>query len=481
MKHKKLIISLTAVLSVLLFLATFVFVWYVCDYYPDFKEFRKEFEIPGLDEGAVPQGMGTTNVKYEVKQEDGTSKSENRQFFFVSAYMTDGSPSRIYVIGEKKSDEQTSAYAGYIGYVTMKLKNADGNYVDFYGHCGGVALNENTLWVASDRTVYVAKASEEYKSKNISREILEKAIISRNPVVNNEDGTTETKDFSISFTASFDANCNASFLYLYDDSRYTSTTYDRLYVGEFYRKGNYETDLSHRLVTPNGYKNNAFMYEYNISTSSDNKYGLITLDDKGLDDDNKVPEIKKIFSLPEKIQGAAFSGREGYGTNDGMIVLSQSYGLSNSRLLCFDWKKVNESANGVLYSKLSVDGKGLGKVATEGNKDEEGIKDEDIKDNERPRGSFVYNNVYKTVGGQKMPFTDSALRVYYVDINNEDMFVSDYSVPSMSEGLCVITRPGANPAPKMRVYVLFESASKKYNKFVRERLHNVYSFIPHVK
>ena len=438
MKHKKLFISLTAVLSVILFLAVFLFTWYLLDFYPDFnKDFRKEFEIPGLDDGAVPQGFSTCSATHETTDADGKKTSETRQYYFISAYMVDGSPSRLYVTGDKE---------GYIGYVTMK--DLTGNEIK--GHCGGVAINGSTLWVADGKTVYVAKASAEYKSKNIAREIIEKAAYSQNPVVENDDGTTETKEFNISFTSSFNANCNASFLFYYDDSRYSSVTYDRLYVGEFYRKGNYETHETRHLKTPGGYKNTAFMYEYNVSSSSDNKYGLVTLSDDTLDEESKVPKIQKIFSLPEQIQGVAFSRRKGYGTNDGMLVLSQSYGLKNSHLLCFDWAKVTANANAVSYTNLHED-------------------------------SFAYEGIFKKVGDKQIKYTDNSLKVYYVDKGNKDMFVNDYSIPSMSEGMCVFTPPKANDTASVRIYVLFESAGKKYNKFVRERLENVYSFIPHEK
>ena len=60
MKHKKLFISLTAVFSVLIILATFLMLWFLGykTSYADFdNNFRAEFEIPGLDDGAIPQGM----------------------------------------------------------------------------------------------------------------------------------------------------------------------------------------------------------------------------------------------------------------------------------------------------------------------------------------------------------------------------------------------------------------------------------------
>ena len=440
MKHKKLFITLTAVFSVLVFLGTFLLIWFVGDRYPDFEKFRQEFAIEGLDEGAVPQGIATYYGNYtDGEDENGKPITKQQQYFLTSAYMNDGSPSRIYVTGQ---------VTGYVGYVTML--NEDGT--KHTGHVGGIATNGARLWVTDDYSILVAQASEEYAKDNILKEIIEKAA------KNTEAG--DKAPYTIRFTASFKANCRASFLYYSDDSRYTGTTYDRLYVGEFYRSGNYETAESHHVVTPFGYENKAFMYEYNIDTNTSNPYGLTRIDStlKDTTISENVPKIQKIYSLPEKVQGIAFSGRTGYSTNDGYLVLSQSYGLSNSHLLCFDWKTINSSttnttsnkSNRILYTQLN-DGH-----------------------------SFAYDEVYITAGDKKTPYTDSSLQVYYVDKSNPDIFLKDYSIPSMSEGMCVVTSYGAQNQAIERIYVLFESGSKKYGLFTRERIKNVYSFIPRV-
>ena len=420
MKHKKLITTIVAITTFLIVLGIFLIAWFFGDKYKDFEDnFRKEFSIPGLSNGAVPQGIGTCEASYSVI-EDGKEVTKTQQYFFTSNYMADGSPSRIYVTGST---------TGYVGYVT--LKNIDGS--NFYGHCGGLATNGTCLWVTGEDTVYVAKASSTYNTarKNIAQEIVEKAA--RIPLENTADG--EEYDYSIKFTASFKANCNASFCYYFDDPRYSSVSYDRFYVGEFYRKGNYETASDHRMTTPTGYKNTAVMYEYYVSSASE--FGLTTLTDDGLDYKNKVPEIKKIYSIPEKIQGIAFSGRQNNGTSTGTLMLSESYGLANSHILCFDWRSAN--LNYKSYSSLHG-------------------------------SNFVYDGVYKTVGGSQIPYTAS-LNVYYIDKNDPQIFVKDYSIPSMSEGMCSVGN---------RVYILFESAGKKYKTFVRERLSNVYSIIPHL-
>lgn len=394
MKHKKLFIATVAIFSVIIFFAVFLMIWFFGDKYKDFDgNFKKENEIPGLADGAVPQGLGNYTAAYETEN----GETATQQYFFVSAYMIDGSPSRIYVTG---------ADTGYVGYVTVK--NTDGS--DYTGHCGGIATNGVTLWVTSDDTVFVAKSSSsEYK--NIVGEIIAKA-------------QSET-DNTISFTSSFAANCNASFCFYYDNPDYTSITYDKLYVGEFYRAGNYETDKNHRLTTPNGYLNTAFVYEYSVSTAGE--YGLTVLSDSSLDGTNKVPQIQKIISVPEKIQGFARAG--------GKMVLSESYGLANSHIYSFDWNSVTASTNRSSYKTVAG-------------------------------SNFAYSGVVKTTGVQ---YTVDNLYVYYADKTNSDLGVVDYSIPSMSEGLC---------ANGNRVYVLFESAGKKYKTFVRQQLKNIYSFVP---
>ncbi len=430
MKHKKLFISLTAVAAAFVFFGIFLLIWYVGDHYNDFRRFKQEFAIEGLDDGAVPQGLGSFYAKYQYDTDDkGNPLTKEQHYFLTSAYMTDGSPSRIYVNG---SD------TGYVGYVTML--NLDGT--PHYGHVGGIATNAANLWVTYGDSILVAKASEEYKNENILLEIIDKAA-------KNNSGNNDGETLSIQFTSSFNANCNAAYLYYFHDPRYTTTSYDRLYVGEFYRKGNYETEKSHHLKTPSGYKNTSFMYEYRVDTNTSNKYGLQLIDTENKDKNlsENVPKIQKIYSLPEKIQGLAFSKRSGYGASDGIMVLSQSYGLSNSHLLCFDWAKIN--AKSTKYTSLSEDGV-----------------------------SFEYKEVYLINGTQKTPYSDKNLLVYYADKADKNMFLKDYSIPSMSEGMCNITLKGTSNPTQTRIYVLFESGSKKYNFFTRESIKHVYSFIP---
>ena len=84
MKHKKLFVSLTAVLTVAVFLAIFLMIWFFGDRYKDFDEkFTQEFEIPGLEDGAVPQGMTTYTVATKVTGDDGKEETVQKRYFFV--------------------------------------------------------------------------------------------------------------------------------------------------------------------------------------------------------------------------------------------------------------------------------------------------------------------------------------------------------------------------------------------------------------
>ncbi len=408
MKHKKLFVTFTVIFTVLLSLIIFLMIWYWGDRYDGgnnfdgFNDFRSEIEIPGLKDGACPQGITTYKANYTetVTDDEGkeTEVKKSQDYFFITSYFKN-QPSRIYVVGN---------VTGEVGYVS--LKNADGS--DYTGHCGGIATNGYYLWVSSDDKVFVATKDKSTSTNNIATEIIKLAA---------ENG-------EIQFKNSFGANCNASFLYFYDyDGGATNTpsSNDRLYVGEFYRAGKYETNEKHCLTTPNKETNRAFAYEYNTSTST--TFGLATGD--GYDaNGEKVPAIKKIFSIPDEIQGFAR-------TSNG-LVLSQSYGLKNSHIYYygFQWETASLSKNSrIKYTEIEKTG-------------------------------FKYDESVKTINGA--PYYDSSLYVYYIERSS---LLNDYSIPSMSEGLCTLNG---------RVYVLFESGAKKYSPFVRKVLKNVYSFIP---
>lgn len=89
---------------------------------------------------------------------------------------------------------------------------------------------------------------------------------------------------------------------------------DTLYLGNFFREGDYETPDHHRIPTPDGTVNPAVMYAYPADAAAPTGFAA-------------VPE--RVYSITDQIQGMCESPT-------GEIVLSQSYGLATSHLLAYD-------------------------------------------------------------------------------------------------------------------------------------------------
>lgn len=253
-KRKKLFIALGCVGGVLLALAVFLLVWYFGASYPKFYETgRDEFEIPGLNEGLCPQGICTlpdNDMGYD---------------FAVSGYLAKEEPSRIYFV-----DEGGKAKTKYIEVVLNGQTETT--------HFGGVACSDDTVFVASE--------------KNIVCLPLREALNAKNGGAVNASGA---------FATGFRSN---AFCQYYENM---------LYVGEFYRPGNYETDESHHMKTADGSMNYALVYGYGVGEGVG---GLNT----------EAPELA--ISVREQVQGIA--------VYDGGIALSCSYGLPDSGIWAYE-------------------------------------------------------------------------------------------------------------------------------------------------
>ncbi|MCD8286371.1 MAG: hypothetical protein LUD50_04010 [Clostridia bacterium] len=105
---------------------------------------------------------------------------------------------------------------------------------------------------------------------------------------------------------------------------------------------------------------------------------------------------------------------QGMAVLNGKVALSESYGLANSHIFVYDLSKANGGSKGTLDLLMA--------------------------DNSTVQ-----------------------LDLYYLDSSNLD---TTYTLPSMTEGLTVSNG---------KVYILFESAGKKYRMYVRERMYNVLS------
>ena len=157
--------------------------------------------IPGLQQGAVPQGL---------------SYSKKYNLIFISYYFDKHIPSSVSVI-----DRSNNTTIGTFG-----LKESVSSF--HYGHVGGLTVGDNFIWVSSTGKLY------KYKISDITKSIPSRALV---PISVTE---TETK---------------ASFV----------THYQKiLFVGEFAYESKYKTKKSHHMENRNGVKHYAWVCGYNM-------------------------------------------------------------------------------------------------------------------------------------------------------------------------------------------------------------------------
>ena len=168
--------------------------------------------IPGLQQGAVPQGL---------------SYSKKYNLIFISFYFDKHIPSVVSVI-----DRSNNTAMG-----TFALKESVNSF--HYGHVGGITVNDDFVWVSSDGKLYKYKISD-ITTNTPSRELV--------PVSATE---TETK---------------ASFVTYYQTV---------LFVGEFAYGSKYKTKNSHHIENRDGVRHYAWVCGYNVNKeSNDLKYIL---------------------------------------------------------------------------------------------------------------------------------------------------------------------------------------------------------------
>ncbi len=192
-------------------------------------------------------------------------------------YMSDGTASRIYVLEDEKSP------------VCISMKNVDGS--DYTGHTGGIDVLGDFVYVTGDTGCDIFSLADILDGDGIAtvRNVL--------PTINNP--------------------------------AYCVIRNGVLYVGAFYRAGNYETPASHHFTTPAGDQNTALLAVYTL----DSETGLAKKD---------VPDY--VISTQGLVQGMTF-------IDDNTAVLATSYGLSKSRLYVYDLEKMTESETGFAVSE----------------------------------------------------------------------------------------------------------------------------------
>ena len=230
-----------------------VLIYYFGAGYPYFsKVSAAECAIPGLNQGFTPQGLS-----YDAGSDS----------FLICGYMKKSDQaSRVYVI----SGEGYSEYK----YVTLLVDNET-----FCGHTGGIAVYQTQVFLVSEGSVYRFTLA---------------------------DLLTAEDEGEVTVTDHFETGNGADFV---------NVKGNELWVGEFYRKGNYETSDSHHLTTIDADANMAMSYCYQLDLTK--QYGV----------DSTTPT--KALSTIGLVQGMVI-------LDDGKIVLSTSYGLSDSHLYVYE-------------------------------------------------------------------------------------------------------------------------------------------------
>ncbi len=182
--------------------------------YPDFfPNTEKEYEVPGLFEGVVPQGY--TYV-------------ESEKAYLMCGYMTDNeSPSRIYVTTE---DGKSSKY--------VSLVTKDGKA--YTGHTGGIASDGSRVWLAND-------GSQADNDNGVW-------VLSLKDILDAKDGGELVLD------TFFVPECRSAFCLV--DGEY-------LWVGEFRDSEKYLTKETHTFEVGDGETNYALICKYKLDPSTE--------------------------------------------------------------------------------------------------------------------------------------------------------------------------------------------------------------------
>ena len=323
MSQKKKI-TLIAIISFVVVLLSAVLIYYFGETFPEYGKISKaEFSIPGLKDGFVPQGF-----EYD----------ENSNSYFISGYMSDESASRIYIV--ESGNENSPKY------VTIAFEGQD-----LKGHFGGVTANSEYVWVAGDGDVYR---------------------------INKDNILTATNGSKVTAIDHFKSGNGADSITIHNN---------HLWVGEFYLKDKYDTDLSHHLEVKENEINKAVAYAFEINPTAD--YGITST----------TPLFG--ISLPDKTQGFTFTG-------DGRIVVSTSFSIPKSHL-------------------------------------------------------YIYENIFDSTNTMTTTIDGQEITVYKCSSEN---LSKDIVAPAMSEEIIF---------KNDRIYILYESACKKYNLINRTRLTKVHS------
>lgn len=214
----------------------------------------REYKFPDLGLGFIPQG-----VFYD-------SDSDS---IYMTGYMNDDSANPLYII-DKESMEVIKK---------VRLLNADGSNHNL--HTCGIAVYKEKIYITScDTNLYVFDPANVWEAEDGGGVVCETVV-----------DLSTAGDYLVASTVT-----------VHDDN---------LVVGEFYRKGNYDTNESH-WVRDDKVEQYAYAVEMKIENNNAN--------------------IVKAYSIPSEAQGLCF--------DDNNVYISESYGVRFSDIESYNLNKV---------------------------------------------------------------------------------------------------------------------------------------------
>ncbi len=227
----------------------------------------------GMQERALKEFYKARKVEFRIPEiskgfvPQGISYEESADRFFVTGYygnMCKASP--LFIV-----DGESGSMLKRIG-----MAKKDGS--PFRGHAGGVTVLEDKVYIAgsTDSCMYVWNTED---------------------IMNAQDSALLPYGEQISLKTAE------------DDIRVSFTSRDTdglLYAGEFYKAPLFKTNKKHHLETEAGIQ------------------GALLL---GFEVEDGIAHPKKVYSIPDSVQGACF--------DEQYVYLSQSNGVGNSKILVF--------------------------------------------------------------------------------------------------------------------------------------------------
>lgn len=235
-------------------------------------ESNRNFKIPYLSKGYIPQGLA-----YDSASGD----------FYLSGYMADGSPSLIFIV-----DKETKK-------VEKRVAMANSNGEPLNIHSGGIAIHNGMVYVCGDDIdcLYVYDPASIRSAKNGDL---------------------------VPYVSTVDLSFNADNIH----PAYVFSNGGNLYVGEFYKKGVYDTLSQHHVDTEDGTQC-AFLVELNIDPAS---YAATPI---------------SVTSTVGLVQGAKVYNNE--------LYLSTSWGIATSKIYRYDTSKLTrQGTHRVLGSEVPL-------------------------------------------------------------------------------------------------------------------------------